>query len=144
MYSQCQITLQWRHNGRKSVSNHQPHDCLHQGLFKRRSKKTWKLRVTGLCAGNSPGTGEIPARIASNAENGSIWWRHHVMDIYGYFGVTFYGVFRCLSTQGNITASFINLLFWKICSCVENNVIFVLSYWTIIWHFNVSIIIIDI
>ena len=39
-------------------------------------KKTSKLRYTGLCAGNSPGTGEFPAQKASNAENVSIWWRH--------------------------------------------------------------------
>ena len=32
---------------------------------------------TGLFAGNSPGTGEFPAQMASNAENVSIWWRHH-------------------------------------------------------------------
>ena len=68
-------TLQWRHNGRDSVSN--PHDCWLNDLFSLRSKKTWKLRVTGLCAGNSPGTGEFPAQMASNAENVSIWWRHH-------------------------------------------------------------------
>ena len=30
-----------------------------------------------LCAGNSPVTGEFPAQRASNAENVSIWWRHH-------------------------------------------------------------------
>ena len=71
------ITLQWRHNGRDGVSNHQPHDCLLNRLFRRRSKKTSKLRVTGLCAGNSPGTSEFPTQMASNAENGSIWWRHH-------------------------------------------------------------------
>ena len=71
------IPLQWRHNGNDSVSNHQPHDCLLNHLFRRRSKKTSKLRVTGLCAGNSPGTGEFPAQMASNAENASIWWRHH-------------------------------------------------------------------
>ena len=70
-------TLQWRHNGRECVSNHQPHDCLLNRLFGRSSKKTSKLRVTGLCAGNSPGTGEFPAQMASNAENVSIWWRHH-------------------------------------------------------------------
>ena len=69
--------LQWRHNGRNSVSNHQPHDCLLNCSFRRRSKKTSKLRVTGLCEGNSPGTGEFPAQMASNAENVSIWWRHH-------------------------------------------------------------------
>ena len=38
------------------VSNHQPPDCLLNRLFRRRSKKTPKLHVIGLCAGNSPGT----------------------------------------------------------------------------------------
>ena len=38
--------LRWRH----SVSNHQPHNCLLNRLFGCRSKKTSKLRVTGLCA----------------------------------------------------------------------------------------------
>ena len=42
-------TLQWRHNGRDGVSNHQPHDCLLNRLFRRRSKKTSNLCVTGLC-----------------------------------------------------------------------------------------------
>ena len=70
------ITLQWRHNGLNSISNHQPHDCLLNRLFRHRSKKTSKLRVIGLCVGNSPGTGELPAQMASNAENVSIWWRH--------------------------------------------------------------------
>ena len=73
-------TLQWRHNGRDSVSNNQPHGCLLNRLFRRRSKKTSKLRVTGLCAGNSPGIVEFPAQMASYAENVSIWWRHHVSD----------------------------------------------------------------
>ena len=75
-------TLRWRHNERDSVSNHQPHDCLFNRLFRRRSKKTSKLRVTGLCAGNSPGTGEFPAQMASYAENVSIWWRHHEMNTF--------------------------------------------------------------
>ena len=44
-------------------------------------KKTSKLRVTGLCAGNSSVTGEFPAQRASNAENVSIWWRHHVGNV---------------------------------------------------------------
>ena len=71
-------SLQLRHNEPDGVSNHQPRDCLLNRLFRRRSKKTSKLRVTGLCAGNSPATGEFPAQRASNAENVSIWWRHHV------------------------------------------------------------------
>ena len=70
-------SLQWRHNGQDTVSNHQPHDCLLNCVFRRRSEKTSKLRVTGLCAGNSPGTGEFPAQMASYAENVCIWWRHH-------------------------------------------------------------------
>ena len=69
--------LQWRHSERDGVSNHQPPDCLLNRLFRRRSKKTSKLRVTSLCAGNSPVIGEFPAQRASNSENISVWWRHH-------------------------------------------------------------------
>ena len=69
--------LQWRYNERNSVSNHRRHDCLRNRLFRRRSKKTSKLRVTGLCEGNSPVTGEFRAQRTSNTENVSIWWRHH-------------------------------------------------------------------
>ena len=71
------LTLHWPHIDHGGVSNHQPHGCLLNRLFRRRSKKTSKLRVTGLHAGNSPGTGEFPAQMASDAENVSIWWRHH-------------------------------------------------------------------
>ena len=71
--------LRWRHNDHAGVSNHQPPGCLLNRLFRRKSKKTSKLRVTGLCAGNSPGTGEFSAQMASYAENVSIWWRHHGM-----------------------------------------------------------------
>ena len=71
------MALQWRHNERDGVSKHQPHDCSPNHLFRRRSKKTSKLRITGLCEGNSPATGEFPAQRASNAENVSIWWHHH-------------------------------------------------------------------
>ena len=85
------ISLQWRHNGCDSVRNHQPHDCLLNRLFRRRSKKTSKLHVTGLWAGKSPVISPhkgqwcgaltfslICVWMASNAENVSIWWRHHV------------------------------------------------------------------
>ena len=77
---QLHLEYYWVHkhyNGPDSVSNHQPHDCLLNHLFRRRSKKTSKLHVTGLCEGNSPGTGEFPAQMAGYAENVSIWWRHH-------------------------------------------------------------------
>ena len=72
--------LRWRHNERDS----QPHDCLLIRSFRRISKKTSKLRVTGLCAGNSPETGEFPAQMASNAENVPIWWRHHAVTTFPF------------------------------------------------------------
>ena len=50
--------------------------CLLSRLFRRRSKRTSKLCVNGLCAGNSPVIGEFPAQRASNAKNVSIWIRH--------------------------------------------------------------------
>ena len=71
-------SLQWRHNERGCVSNQQRLHCLLSCRFRPRAKKTSKLRVTGLCAGNSPVTGEFPAQKASNVENVSIWWRHYV------------------------------------------------------------------
>ena len=68
-------TLRWRRDG---DSNHQPHDCSLNHLFRCRSKQTSKLGVTDLWEGNSPVTGEFPEQRASNAETVFIWWRHHV------------------------------------------------------------------
>ena len=70
--------LQWRHMGTIASQITSSRLCTHC-LFRRRSKKTSKLRVTGLCEGNSPVTGDFPAQMASNAENVSIWWRHHAV-----------------------------------------------------------------
>ena len=69
--------LQWRHNERYGVSNHQPHDCLLNLLSRHRWKKISKLRVTGPCEGISPVTGEFPTKRTNNAENIFIWWRRH-------------------------------------------------------------------
>ena len=73
-------TLQWCHNERHGVSNHRRLYCLLNRLLRPRSKKASKLRVTGLCEGNSPVTGEFPTQRASNAENVFIWWRHHAQS----------------------------------------------------------------
>ena len=97
---QC-ASLHWRHNGHDSVLNHQPHDCLLNPLFRRRSKKISKLRVTGLCARNSPETGEFPAQMASNAENVSIWWRHH--DYYLDVHVCIYMIHAMISIVNGVT-----------------------------------------
>ena len=55
-----QIICNHYSDGRDSVSNHQPHGCLLDLSFRRRSKKTSMLRFTGLCVGNSPGTVNFP------------------------------------------------------------------------------------
>ena len=48
-----------------------------QPFIQAQIKENIKLRVTSLCEGNSPVTGEFPAQRASDAENVSIWWRQH-------------------------------------------------------------------
>ena len=80
-------TLLWRHNGPDGVSNHQHHECLLNRPSRRRSKKSSKLRVTGLCAENSPETGEFPTQMASNAENVSIWWHQHGKQLQWHDGI---------------------------------------------------------
>ena len=110
------FTLRWRHNDHAGVSNHQPHGCLINRLFGRKSKKTLKLRVTGLCAGNSPGTGEFPAQMASYAENVSIWWRHHEVSYVSFkyglgctlqfadlYGISCYDWHKKTTVYGDIT-----------------------------------------
>ena len=91
------MSLHWRHNYHDGVSNHQPQSCLLNRLFRRRSKKTSKLRVTGLCAGNSPGSVNSPHKgpvtwkmfpfddvfmyraVQPNASEGLAWY--HVADV---------------------------------------------------------------
>ena len=71
------VTLQWRHNDRDVVSNHQRLDCLLSRLLRRKSKKISKLCFTGLCEGNWPVTGGFASQMASNTKHVSIWWLHH-------------------------------------------------------------------
>ena len=72
-------SLQWRHIDCGGVSNHRRLDCLLIRLF--RPKKTPKLRVTGLCEGDTPVTVGFPSQKASIAENVSIWWCHRVYTV---------------------------------------------------------------
>ena len=75
MSKKYQRTLQWSHNERDSISNHQCLNCLLKDLLRHRSKKISKLCVTDLCEGNS--LVNSPTQGANNVENVSIWWRHH-------------------------------------------------------------------
>ena len=87
------LTVQWRHNECDGASKHARLDCLLNCWFRHRSKKTSKLRVTGLCEGNPSVTGESPSQRASNAENVSIWWRHH--DIPNEITWPYFIIARC-------------------------------------------------
>ena len=57
---QIGTSLQWHDNEHHGVSNHRLLDGLLNRLFRRTSKKTSKLHVTGLCEGNSSVTGNSP------------------------------------------------------------------------------------
>ena len=106
----CLLTsypIQWHHNEYNGISNHQPHDCLLNHLFRRRSKKISKLCITGLCEGNSLVTSEFPTQRASNAENISIWRCHHDNETVLQWDIGFYmtndtrcHVFISLPTSG--------------------------------------------
>ena len=68
-YNTRKTSSQWslfvfigRNIERDGVSDHRLCDCFLCHLFWRRSKKILKLRITGLCEGNSPVTGEFPAQ----------------------------------------------------------------------------------
>ena len=70
-------SLQWRHNGRNGVLNHQPHgfySTVYSGADQRKHQSSvspafvWGIRRSPV---NSP------QKMASNAVNVSIWWRHH-------------------------------------------------------------------
>ena len=104
-----ELSLHWRHNGRDCVSNHQPYDCLLNRLFRRRSKKTSKLRVTGLCEGNSPVLGEFSAQMASDTENVSIWWRHHIASI----GVSIAEIMQSHVINGIFSTDRMPSLYWN-------------------------------
>ena len=93
--------MSWCHNERDGVPDLQPHDCLLNRLFRRRSQKTSK-----------PVTGEFPAQRDSNAENVSIWWRHH--------GISFFDIpilQRGLSIAGTL------VVIYEYCICQKKNLV---------------------
>ena len=54
------------------------HPTVYSGTDERKHQSSASL---AFCEGDSPVTGEIPAQRASNAENVSIWWRHHAIAL---------------------------------------------------------------
>ena len=69
-------TSQWRHNGQKASQITIP-SIVCSTVCSGADKRKHQSSLTDLCEGNLPVTGEFPSQWASNAENVSIWWRHH-------------------------------------------------------------------
>ena len=57
------FSLQWRHNEEDGVWTHRRLDCLLHRMFRRKSKKTSKLRVIGLCEGNPRWPVDCPHKV---------------------------------------------------------------------------------
>ena len=119
-------SLRWRHNERDGVSNRRRIDCLLNRLFRRRSKKTSKLCVTGLCEGNSPVTGEFPAQRARNVDF------FLFNDVIGFTRLLkleiFWKLFRCQEC--------IKSLVFRLPSTINHSLI--LTHWTRVTHICVS------
>ena len=81
-FVQTQTSLHWRHNDHDDVSKLQPHGCLLNRLFQTQIKENIKAPRHWPLYGEFTGPGEFPAQRASNTENVSIWWRHHVLNTY--------------------------------------------------------------
>ena len=112
--------LQWRHNERDGVSNHRRLHCLFNCWFRRKSKTnqsfaslTFGQEFTGSV------TGKFSAQTASNAENASVWWRHHVPVTHFTNGVWAHNLNRLTnhfaSTLFILTVSHLGVLSILIC-----------------------------
>ena len=94
---QLKRTLQWRHNDHGGVSYNQPHGSLLNRFFRRRSKKTSNLRVTGHCAWKSPVPVNFPQKGPVTRKMVPFDDRHHVVSLYSECIHARYGWFNgCL------------------------------------------------
>ena len=117
-------SLRWRHNDHAGVSNHQPYGCFLNRLFGRRWKKTSKLRVTGLCVGNSPGPVNSPHKgtvtrkmfpfddviMRSQAAGILFGCTVQLLPRMGYFTILF-SVIRAVNNGGDVYSTRFPMLF---------------------------------
>ena len=87
---------------------------VYSTVYWHRSKKISKLRVTSLCEGNSPVTGEFPAERARNAENVSTWWRHRAMCKVGWASSVIREIDRDMTNEHNKQHRFYVFWAWKL------------------------------
>ena len=79
------------------------YSIVYSGVNQRKHQSSASLAF--VCMGNSPGTGEFPAQMASYAENVSIWWRHHELSLSALY-VLFVG--QCWNFFARITTTVFN------------------------------------
>ena len=98
-------SLLWRPFERGGVSNHQCLNCFLKRLFRRRSKKTSKLRVTGLCEGinrwpvDSPHKGPVTGKYLHLMTLSRVWWSgipHTIMMFHLLFIISQWSKFHPL------------------------------------------------
>ena len=69
--------------------------------------------------GNSPGTGEFSAQMASNAENVSIWWRHHDLESRTKFHLILLVMVKLLLAILQLFMNNMHLTHWGLIKFVE-------------------------
>ena len=105
-------TLKWHHNEHDGISSHQRLHCLPSCFFRHRSKKTSKLCLTGLCAGNSPVTGKFPAQKASYAGKCSRLMMPSCVKI----STSLYAVYNC---RVAVFPSYIHAWYYVLPPCIS-------------------------
>ena len=89
------------------------------------------LRHWPLC-GEFTGTGEFPAQRASYAENVSIWWRHHVWNIFCHLKPKFLDQEVTTSwLRSLLNKIFIYACMWHECPLSPQGVQLFLNYWLV-------------
>ena len=89
-------------------------------------KKTSKLRVNGLCEGNSPVTGECLAPRASSAEIVSIWRHHLIAKVYLMAQISLAGD---QNVTGIPTGKWWNILIFNLCLVPPDVVVPFMTAW---------------
>ena len=132
------LSLQRRHNGRNGISNHWCVHCLLSCLFRRRSKKISKLRVTGLCEGNSQVTGKNSSHKGPETQKMfpkiddvimSAWWQHWQIASHPHLQAT------CLQTDILLEIVFLTILFYETWNLY---IIFICPHWYVAGSWNPS------
>ena len=113
-------SLQWRYNERDDVSYNRQLDCLLNHFFSCRSKKTSKLRITGLCEGyplvtdgfTHKGPGPcITNVIATCRKNFSQWESSFLWKLRCHWLKFLRRVAKTLVMQGPVTRK--NIYIWR-------------------------------